>query len=216
MSMVALRVIEGRGRDSPRRATHFSLLRQRKVSKRKATPPSATLPLRSRAPCGAHVSRGLAELASLKQLRALIRETLRSSAHPEGLEDRSGLCFARPTTRCRRVAPTALGLVVLVFRRAERSDGPFGSRSQIPSGCAEERSGSRIRARDCLSEASSSETPRTASTAGCPQRSGGTQTAGSPFLCLLSFGEARESESPAGARPGPALKQSAEAQECSR
>ncbi|MCT8177997.1 hypothetical protein, partial [Variovorax sp. CY25R-8] len=30
------------------------------------------------------VSRGLAELASLKQLRALIRETLRSSAQPEG------------------------------------------------------------------------------------------------------------------------------------
>ena len=32
-----------RGRDSPRRATYFSLLRQRKVGKRKATPLSATL-----------------------------------------------------------------------------------------------------------------------------------------------------------------------------
>ncbi|RIX77937.1 hypothetical protein D3H34_17860 [Acidovorax cavernicola] len=31
----------------------------------------------------------------------------------------------------------------------------------------------------------------------------GSQTVGSPFLCLLSFGEAKESKSPAGARPGP-------------
>ena len=45
---------------------------------------------------------------------------------------------------------------------AERSKGPNSSRAQqwpvgflIPSGCAEERSVSRIRARSCLSEASS-------------------------------------------------------------
>jgi hypothetical protein len=36
------------------------------------------------------------KLASLKQGRALIRETLRSSAHTEGLGYRTGLCFARP------------------------------------------------------------------------------------------------------------------------
>ncbi|RTQ32148.1 hypothetical protein EJP69_23030 [Variovorax gossypii] len=40
--------------------------------------------------------------------------------------------------------------------------------SPLPSGCAEERSVSRIRARPCLSEASLGETPRNASTAGCP------------------------------------------------
>ncbi len=34
-----------------------------------------TVPAASRLPCGARVSRGLAELAALKQLRALIRET---------------------------------------------------------------------------------------------------------------------------------------------
>ena len=53
----------------------------------------------------------------------------------------------------------------------------------------------------CLSEpqASLHETPAGPSTAGCPQRSGGTQTVGSPFLGLLSFGEAKESESPAAA-----------------
>ena len=47
-------------------------------------------------------------------------------------------------------------------------------------------------------KASSSGTPAGLSTAGCPQRSEGTQTAGSPFLCLLSFGEAKESESLSG------------------
>ncbi len=51
-------------------------------------------------------------------------------------------------------------------------------------------------------KASSSETPFLASTAACLERSGRTQTIASPSLCLLSLGEARESESPAGARPG--------------
>ena len=52
----------------------------------------------------------------------------------------------------------------------------------------------------CLSRRRVCAGPRlNASTAGCPQRSGGTRTVGSPFLCLLSFGEAKESESPAGA-----------------
>jgi len=49
----------------------------------------------------------------------------------------------------------------------------------------------------CLSEAQRSEfseTPPEPSTAGCPQRSGGTQTPGSPFFCLLFFGEAKKSE----------------------
>src|SRR3989442_611829 len=43
-----------------------------------------------------------------------------------------------------------------------------GISSPTPSVCAEERRARRIRARDCLSEASSSETPAGPSTAGCP------------------------------------------------
>ena len=46
------------------------------------------------------------------------------------------------------------------------------------------------------------ETPRNPSTAGCPQRSEGSQTVGSPFFCLRFFGEAKKSRSPAGASPG--------------
>jgi len=188
-----------RGRDSPRRATHFLLLRQKKVSKEKATPLSATPALRYGATCGARVSRGLAELASLKQLRALIRETLRSSAQPEGRANRTGLCFARPTSH--RGAARLGGwdwLLVLVLgpseAKAARSH-PFCMRrgAQMEAG-----SGQQLFERSEFCGP-----PPESSTAGCPQRSGGTQTAGSPFLWLLSFGEAKESSSPAGARPGP-------------
>jgi hypothetical protein len=79
------------------------------------------------------------------------------------------------------------------------SDSDSGLPLLNPCECAEERKPRRIRARDCLSEASSSGTPAGLSTGRCPQRSGGTQTPGSPFLCLLSFGEAKESRSPAAA-----------------
>ena len=71
--------------------------------------------------------------------------------------------------------------------------------SPNPCECAEERKPRRIRARDCLSAASASGTPAGLSTGRCPQRSGGTQTPGSPFFCLLFFGEAKKSESPAAA-----------------
>ena len=73
----------------------------------------------------------------------------------------TGHCFARPSLRsAQRLRPGGVG-------RAKRWPvwmSGFG----FPSGCAEGRSGQRIRARDCLSEASSSETPLDASTAGCP------------------------------------------------
>jgi hypothetical protein len=50
----------------------------------------------------------------------------------------------------------------------------------------------------CLSQASLAR-PRLARATQCARRA---DAFGSPSLCLLSFGEARESESPAGARPG--------------
>ena len=51
-------------------------------------------------------------------------------------------------------------------------------------------------------KASLSKTPLGASTAGCPQRSEGTQPVGSPFFGVLFFGETKKSASPAGATPG--------------
>jgi len=100
---------------------------------------------------------------------------------------------------------------------------PLGSALLSPArtGLAGAQPGSRTRTRNCtrikwpqnpfclrrgaqgqtdqgprLSEpkASSSGTPAGLSTAGCPQRSEGSQVAGSPFFCLLFFGEAKKSE----------------------
>ena len=111
----------------------------------------------------------------------------------------TGHCCARPSLRSAwRLRPGGLG-------RAQQWPvwmSGFG----FPSGCGEERRFWRIRARVCLSDAKRrefSETPAKLSTAGCPQRSEGTQPVGSLFLGLLSFGEAKESESPAGAKSRP-------------
>ena len=76
-------------------ATHFLLLRQKKVSKEKATLLSATPSLRYGAPCGTRFRRGPRKLASLKQRAALIRLKLRSSAQTEGvgrMRDRNPYC----------------------------------------------------------------------------------------------------------------------------
>ena len=115
----------------------------------------------------------------------------------------TGHCCAWPSLRIARgLRPGGVG-------RAKRRP-VWMSACGFPSGCAEERRFWRMRARVCLSDAKRrefSETPTKLSTAGCPQRSEGTQPVGSLFLGLLSFGEAKESESPAGARPGPRTRQ---------
>jgi len=116
---------------------------------------------------------------------------------PKHPNSHTGLCFARPRTRW-RFAPRPRG-------RAQRWP-EWMSGCGFPSRCAEERRFWRIRARVCLSDAKRrefSETPPKPSTAGCPQRSEGTQRVGSPFFWVLFFGEAKKSASPAGARPGP-------------
>ena len=192
-----------------RRRSNFLLSRQEKVTKEKATLHAASLRfaagnLRCSRPAGSR-SNSL-HCVALRQSRALIRWPLRSSAHPEGNprpDIPSGHCFARPSLRSAwRLRPGGVG-------RAKRRP-VWMSACGFPSGCAEERRFWRIRARVCLSDAKRrefSETPTKLSTAGCPQRSEGTQPVGSLFLGLLSFGEAKESESPAGARPGPRTRQ---------
>ena len=199
-----------------------SLLRQRKVPKRKATLQSAT-PSRCyganlrRGGCG--VRRGTryalarcARTTTASQITKHAREGAHATPQPprrrrsqKGVGSQTAKQPHGPSLRSAQsaqrvaLAPGRFGPSAAMAR--------VGVRLRVPSGCAEERSGQRIRARDCLSEASSSETPLDASTAGCPQRSEGTQPAGSLFLGLLSFGEAKESESPAGARPGPRTRQ---------
>ena len=106
-------------------------------------------------------------------------------------------CF-RPLAQVIR-AQAAIELVAA----ARQEPGPESESAPSlpnPCECAEERSFKRIRASDCLSAASSSSTPLEASTGRCPQRSGGSQTPGSPFLLLtLLLAKQKKSESPAAA-----------------
>ena len=97
------------------------------------------------------------------------------------------------------LAQAAIELVAAIRLKPVPESEP-ATHLQNPCECAEERSFKRIRASDCLSAASSSSTPLEASTARCPQRSGGTQTPGSPFLLLtLLLAKQKKSESPAAA-----------------
>jgi hypothetical protein len=148
-----------------RQATHFSLLRQRKVSKRKATlvPASlrcATGNLRCSVQPGSKTTR-----LRLKQVFALIRLNLRSSAHPQGVGDRNTNSeipnTKQPKTEKRIPEETStrhgVSLSVLVpapdcplwMRRGAQAQADQGSRLSEP-------------------KASSSETPPEPSTAGCP------------------------------------------------
>ena len=69
---------------SPRRATHFLLLRQKKVSQEKATLVPASLRCATGQPAVLSPAGVSCKLAALKQARALFRLALRSSAHSQG------------------------------------------------------------------------------------------------------------------------------------
>jgi hypothetical protein len=248
-----------RGRVSSRRATHFLLLRQKKVSKEKATLLSATLRcatgnLRCSRFAGSRRTRFAQTAASPDPRNAALLGADRRGGSPDMPSLRSAaassLRFARRgwavsalgdvmvfasggSTRLRSLSLwERVGVRASAFMRARRyfcAAGPHPN--PLPKGRGSNPSRAEQRPEKKPSEAMArsvstplwlrrgaerfadkgsplferskfGETPRNVSTAGCPQRSGGSQTVGSPFLCLRSFGEAKESKSPAGARPG--------------
>ena len=192
---------------SPRRATHFLLLRQKKVSKEKATPSLRPLRFAKGQTCVGTVAGCAAELTALRSSSAQTAAASQFTKHgrydahatpqpPRRRRSHRGWIAKQPNipTATRVVAaldPASAAPSAWRMRPrdgAERSDGPKGCwlfGCPIPSVCAEERSGQQIRARDCLSAASLSETPLDASTAGCPKRSAGTQTVGSPSFAFF-------------------------------
>ncbi len=178
-------------RVSPRRATYFSLLRQRNLRKRKATRWSGSFRfapgnLRCSSKAGSRSNSPAAQ--TIASPDPLLPPLL-------GPARRVGETNTNADAGRRGRALRVLAGVRLPTRIRSRTR----SWSHYPSGCAEERRSRRIRASDCLSVASSSSTPAGPSTAGCPQRSGGSQTAGSPFL-LLTFllATQKKSELPPG------------------
>ena len=113
--------VEGGGRESPGMRGTFLWFAKEKYPKERR--PHCLRPLRFATGQPAVLGFGgvSLELASLRQSRALIRQTLCSSAHPEGQGGRNihtGLCFARPHLAGASAARCG--------RWAERSKGPNG------------------------------------------------------------------------------------------
>ena len=126
------------------------------------------------------------KLASLRQGRALIRETLRSSAQPEGRGDGTGLCFARLGIGC---------------SEAERSEGLLGS--PIPSGCAEERRRRRDQGRSCLSEASSADPRLRRAPQVARSEAKGRRQQGRLFFAYFLLAKQKKVSRPPGRDPAP-------------
>ena len=203
-----------------------SLLRQRKVPKRKAT--RSLGPLR----CAAGQPAVL-ECSGVwrNSLRSDMRQPL-SAAPCAPRPSPTGLAVPRAfaalghqrRARCARHAGGKGFAIYLIavcarptcakcqFHLKTRRSAPapaHGGRAQQrpvryanPWGWAEEHSFKWIRTGTCLSAASCVRPHLKRAPQVAPQRSAGDPDFGSPFLCLLSFGEAKESESAAGASPG--------------
>ncbi len=211
---------------SPRRARYFSLLRQRKVPKRKATPSLRPLRCAKGQTCGVSVGGGAVELA--------LRCARRSDSHGESVHEAWAL--RRPCSPRNRPAAGAasrgrepniqtaghpfgpslrsawpaqrVALAPASWGRAQRSEAKarVDVLSPLPlwmrrgaQGLADQ--GSR------LSERSEFERdPAKSEHRRLPRSEAqGTQTVGSPFLWFLSFGDAKESYSHAGRLPASAL-----------
>ncbi len=217
---------EGGGRESPGMRVTFFRVAERKSPKKGRPPvcvPCAALrgkPASGRlrgAPwnslCAARAARTTTASQFTKHARSDARATPQpprrrrsqqgvgqpNSQHPSGPLLRSASSRGR-----KRHALRKLG------RAKQRPVWMFGS--PCPSGCAEERRAWRIRARDCLSEVKRSEferDPAKPEHRRLPRSEAqGTKTVGSPFLWFLSFGDAKERDSPAGRLPTSALHQS--------
>ena len=206
-----------------RRRSNFLLLRQKKVTKEKATPLSASLRfasgnLRCSRPAGSR-SNSL-RCASLRQSRALIRWPLRSSAHTEGMGEPNS-----------RTAPRAIAsLGPLLWAQApcagrslfgvERSDDPNGCLAVHPLLAAPAagrlRGGMGARApmlrdltrRGCPSGAAQQQSefhgaPRNRPGAGLPLRTAkGSQTWGRLSFGYFSLAKQRKVPRPPGRNPG--------------
>ena len=144
--------VQGGGRVSARRPTHFSLLRQRKVSKRKATHSLRPLRCAARQTSGGALAGCAVELATRCALRSnnhgesdneacVLRHTL-TPQPPRRRRSQMGVSRRTATRAIAALGPQHAG-AVRRDRQAERSNGPNGCLLPTPFGCAWGAQGAR-------------------------------------------------------------------------
>jgi len=162
---------------------YFLLLRQKKVAKEKATPGAApALPV----PCATRRAGRLAKLAcGSDNASRRPPARLRCSAPSTGTPKASTFnCFAGKTNSHGQP------------EKKPKNEIPCSTTDALPGPLrgAEQRRGWRKKGEDCLRAKPEFHSPRQSRVA---QGTGVAGTdPGSPFLCLLSFGEAKESKTP--------------------
>ena len=220
---------------SSRQPRHFLLLRQKKVTKEKATPLRASLRfaagnLRCSLQAGSAQTRFAQTRAALFPPEAALLGTrrgecvgplLRSACN--GLAAR-GLEWERVRAHAHVHGPTHtyehghghehVGLHGTCLRlrlrsvsqdlqrtssRAPHKDAPWRVGVEVPSGRSRGAQLFADQGRTCLSEASLRGPREKRAPQASRSEAQGVRPVGSPFLWLLSFGEAKESDSPAGA-----------------
>ncbi len=147
----------------------------------------------------------------LRQLRPLSRLRLRSSAQPEG--SGSGHRCARPPKpfgpSLRSAAAAALAIGRNGRARPLHTRTRHGALTLIPSGCAEERSVSRTRARSCLSEASSARPRETRAPQVARSEAEGRRQWGRLFFAYFLLAKQKKVGRPPGRDPANSLPQGA-------
>jgi hypothetical protein len=193
--------------NSARRRTYFLLLRQKKVGKEKATPLSVSLRF-------ATGNLRCSEKAGGRRTRCAALRSDSCGPYP------AFSCAPRHSQRgsgSTRRGASLCGVCVCVgpgsFTEAERSEGPLDLPGRVqrwpeplPSGCAEERSVSRIRARSCLSEASSARTRETRAPLVARSEAKGRRQWGRLFFGYFLLARQKKVTAPPGAHPGSALR----------
>ena len=211
-----------------RRRSNFLLLRQKKVTKEKATPLSASLRfasgnLRCSRPAGSR-SNSL-RCASLRQSRALIRWPLCSSAHTEGMGESNSQTAPRAIASLGPLLWVQAPCAARSLFGVERSDDPNGCLGVHPLLAAPAagrlRGGMGARApmlrdltrRGCLSGAAQQQSefhgaPRNRTAAGLPRSAAqGSQTGGRLSFGYFSLAKQRKVPRPPGRNPGSRLHQ---------
>jgi hypothetical protein len=207
---------EGVGREFAPAGESLSFASPKESNQRKGDPTVCVPPLRCGQPAVLGESGGpqnSLHFVALRQLRPLSRFPLRSSAQPEGSDP--GHRCARPQIPNGPSLRSASAIGRNDRARPLHTRTRHGALTLIPSGCAEERSVSRTRARSCLSEASSARPRETRAPQVARSEAEGRRQWGRLSL-LTFFGETKKVSRPPGRDPADSLPPGASPEEARR